>query len=88
MGQDPREDRGSLTTLRPSENMDIYISTHSSSKITVIREQQNNFMDGGHHTMKNSIKSITALGGLKMTALEPPVKAAPAVKYHGETKHS
>lgn len=32
---------------------DIYITIHKGSKITVIKEQENNIYVGGDHSMKN-----------------------------------
>lgn len=35
---------------------DNYITIHNSRNITVMEQQQSNFMDGGHHGVKNCIK--------------------------------
>jgi hypothetical protein len=35
---------------------DIHITIHSSSRITVMKEQQNNVVVVGHHNMRNSVK--------------------------------
>jgi hypothetical protein len=41
---------------RLSENTDIYIKIHNSSKIAVTKKQRNNFMARGHHNMRNCVK--------------------------------
>ena len=42
---------------------------HSSNKITVIKWQQNNFIAGGCHDMRNCIKGWQTLGRLRTTAI-------------------
>jgi hypothetical protein len=44
--------------LRPSENTDVSIMIHNRSKIRVLKQQQNNFMVGGHHNMRNCIEGL------------------------------
>jgi hypothetical protein len=35
---------------------DIYITIHNSTKITVMKQQQNNFMVGDHQSMRSCIE--------------------------------
>lgn len=42
---------------------------HNSSKTTVMKQQHNNFMVGGKHSMRNSIKGSQHLGRLRTTAI-------------------
>lgn len=37
---------------------DNYIGSHNSNTITVMKQQQNNIMAGGHHDMKNGVKRL------------------------------
>jgi len=36
----------------------IYITIHNSREIAVMKYQQNNFMVGGHHNMRDCIKGL------------------------------
>jgi hypothetical protein len=44
--------------LWPTENTDVYIVTYNSSKVTVMKWQENHFIIGGHHNMKNCVKGL------------------------------
>lgn len=37
---------------------DVYIITHNNSEITVVKKKGNNFVAGGHHNMRTSIKGF------------------------------
>ena len=42
-----------LWVMTPAPNpSDLYVTIHNSSKITVLKQQENNFIIVGHHTMK------------------------------------